>query len=163
MPTRAFAALALAVMTATAVLAEPAITLYQGRTTIVPRTLPDPNDLWVPAADLESVNGFTLKPEGACLDELCVPIRQDRDSDLFVNRDGGGWVCVSELGRKLGQSIVRDREHSVWSLGEVPHVVESTLLTAVAPDFELADRAGETVRLSDFRGKKVLLVTWASW
>jgi len=26
-----------------------------------------------------------------------------------------------------------------------------------APDFQLADDAGETVRLSDFRGKKVIL------
>ena len=32
-----------------------------------------------------------------------------------------------------------------------------------APDFELKDRDGNVVRLSDFRGKKVLLVTWASW
>ena len=31
------------------------------------------------------------------------------------------------------------------------------------PDFALPDRNGKTVRLSDFRGKKVLIVTWASW
>jgi peroxiredoxin len=33
----------------------------------------------------------------------------------------------------------------------------------MAPDFEMKDRAGKLVRLSDFRGKKVMLVTWASW
>ena len=27
----------------------------------------------------------------------------------------------------------------------------------------LEDREGKTVRLQDFRGKKVLLLTWASW
>ena len=32
-----------------------------------------------------------------------------------------------------------------------------------APDFELKDQHGKRVRLSQFRGKKVLLVTWASW
>jgi len=32
-----------------------------------------------------------------------------------------------------------------------------------APDFALPDRDGKMVRLSDFRGKKVLIVTWASW
>ena len=37
------------------------------------------------------------------------------------------------------------------------------LRSAMAPDFELPNREGELVRLSDFRGKKVLIVTWASW
>ncbi len=32
-----------------------------------------------------------------------------------------------------------------------------------APDFTLPDMAGKMHSLSDFRGKKVLLVTWASW
>ena len=30
-----------------------------------------------------------------------------------------------------------------------------------APDFQLTDLAGKTVRLSDFRGKPVLLAFWA--
>ena len=150
-------------MTAAAALAEPAISLYQGKTTQIADTLADPTDLWVTADDLESVNGFVLMPEGACLDELCVPVKQDRDSDLFVNRDGRAWLCVTELARRLGQSAVNDPEHRVWSLGEVPSVVQSTLDSAIAPDFELLDRQGKPVRLSQFRGKKVLLVTWASW
>ena len=33
----------------------------------------------------------------------------------------------------------------------------------MAPDFALPDREGKLVRLSDFKGKKVLIVTWASW
>ena len=33
----------------------------------------------------------------------------------------------------------------------------------LAPDFELPARDGRPVRLSDFRAKKVLLLTWASW
>lgn len=34
---------------------------------------------------------------------------------------------------------------------------------AKAPDFELKTLTGETVKLSDFRGKKVLLNFWATW
>lgn len=33
----------------------------------------------------------------------------------------------------------------------------------LAPDFELQTVSGETVRLSDFRGEKVLLNFWATW
>jgi peroxiredoxin len=40
---------------------------------------------------------------------------------------------------------------------------QSFIRGGMAPDFELSDREGNPVRLSDFRGKKVLLLTWASW
>lgn len=33
----------------------------------------------------------------------------------------------------------------------------------VAPDFTLTDQNGETVKLSDYRGKKVILNFWATW
>lgn len=33
----------------------------------------------------------------------------------------------------------------------------------LAPDFELSTITGETVRLSDFRGEKILLNFWATW
>jgi peroxiredoxin len=38
-----------------------------------------------------------------------------------------------------------------------------SLNSRVAPDVTVPDRRGRPVHLSDFRGKKVLLVTWASW
>lgn len=33
----------------------------------------------------------------------------------------------------------------------------------LAPDFELTTLTGETVKLSDYRGKKIMLNFWASW
>ena len=51
----------------------------------------------------------------------------------------------------------------VWSFGEIPVVRGSFLESRIAPDFTVPDRKGRPVRLSQFRGKKVLLVTWASW
>ena len=143
--------------------AEPATVLFDDRVTEVERTLPDADDLWVMPVDLPRVNGFELKPEGACLDELCVPVRQDRDSELFVTRAGQGWFNVTGLARKLEQAYAVDHEHRVWSLGQIPVTRTRFLNAAVAPDFELPNRDGELVRLSDFRGKKVLVVTWASW
>lgn len=143
--------------------AEPVTVLYDDKVIAVERTLPDADDLWVSPADLPRVNGFELKPEGACLDELCVPVRQDRDSELFVTRGEQGWFNVTGLARKLQQAYAVDHTHRVWSLGEIPVARTQFLNAAVAPDFELPNRAGEMVRLSDFRGKKVLIVTWASW
>ena len=40
---------------------------------------------------------------------------------------------------------------------------ETLKVGTVAPDFELQTLDGETVKLSDFRGEKVLLNFWASW
>ena len=44
-------------------------------------------------------------------------------------------------------------------------LANSTTLTdiSVAPNFTLPDLNGKPHTLADFRGKKVLLVTWASW
>lgn len=36
-------------------------------------------------------------------------------------------------------------------------------INEAAPDFKLKNLSGETVKLSDYRGKKVLLNFWASW
>ena len=146
-----------------AVSAESATALYRGRTVEVSETLADPTDLWVPPGELEAINDFVLKPEEACYEDVCIPVRQAEDSEIFVTRQERGWLNVSELSRRLGQAVVQDAEHSVWSFGEIPVVQRTYLESAVAPDFELADRQGKTVRLSDFRGRKVLLLTWASW
>jgi len=143
--------------------AEPVTVLYDDQVIEIERTLADPNDLWVVPEDLSRVNRFELKPEGACLDELCVPVLQDRDSEMFVTRAGQPWFNVTELARKLEQAYVADHDRHVWSFGEIPVTRTSFLRSAMAPDFELPNREGELVRLSDFRGKKVLIITWASW
>ncbi len=82
---------------------------------------------------------------------------------MFVTRRGQPWFNVTELARKLEQAYVVDHDHHVWSFGEVPVTRTSFLNAAIAPDFALPNRAGDLVRLSDFRGKKVFIVTWASW
>ena len=140
-----------------------ATVLYQERNVEIASTLDDPNDLWVVPDDLTRINDFVLKPEGACLAELCVPVRQDRDSELYVRRAGQGWFNVTELARRLQQSFAVDHEHAVWSFGNIPVTRNAFLQSAKAPDFALPDREGKLVRLSDFRGKKVLVITWASW
>ena len=52
----------------------------------------------------------------------------------------------------LGYGLTRD-----------PNVIESPLPGRVAFDFTAPTLGGDTVRISDFRGKVVLLNFWASW
>ena len=129
----------------------------------VTHTLADPTDLWVRKADLPQVNGFELKPEGACLDEICVPIRQSEDSNIFVTRNAQGWVNVSELARRIQQAMVVDYDSQTYSLGEIPAQRQSFVRDGLAPDFELTDWKGKSHKLSDFKGKKIMLLSWASW
>ena len=104
-----------------------------------------------------------LKPEGACLDSICIPLLQDEDNAMLITREGKKWFNVTALARKLGQTFAVDHEKGVWSFGQIPVSRSAFLRSGVAPDFELPDRDGNTVKLSDFRGKKVMIITWASW
>lgn len=143
--------------------AQNATVLYNDRVVALEQTLPDASDLWVTPADLTRINDFVLKPEGACFEDLCVPVLQDRDSDMYVTRQGQGWFNVTGLADKLQQAHVTDYADSIWSFGAMPLERRGFLQGGEAPDFALPDRDGNIVRLSDFRGKKVLLLTWASW
>jgi len=158
---------------------ESATVLFADRTVKLERTLPDGDNLWVTPADLTRINRFELKPQGVCLDELCVPIGRQPADGFLRNEQGQEYFNLSKLAGKLKQAIVCDQEHGVWSLGPLPTLAAArsgdktepksatSASTAVdsflAPDFALPDRQGKLVHLSDFRDKKVLIVTWASW
>ncbi|MFC7366287.1 MULTISPECIES: TlpA disulfide reductase family protein [Bhargavaea] len=60
---------------------------------------------------------------------------------------------------------VSEYEDGNLTEGEIPREVNETGLRngEKAPDFQLENLAGETVSLSDFRGKKVILNFWATW
>jgi peroxiredoxin len=47
--------------------------------------------------------------------------------------------------------------------GEAPAAVDSTLVGQQLPDLVLPDLDGKPHRLSDYRGRRVLLNLWASW
>jgi hypothetical protein len=140
-----------------------ATVLYQGAVVEVATTLPDATDLWIAPGELTRVNGFKLKPEGACIDDICVPVRQDQDSEIFIRRAGVSWFNVSELASRLKQAQVTDYDQGVWSFGAIPARRASLVNHNRAPDFTLQDKDGNAVQLSDFKGKKIMLLTWASW
>ncbi|MEQ8689226.1 MAG: redoxin domain-containing protein [Pseudomonadales bacterium] len=148
---------------ATAASAQAATVLTMNGVQEISPTLPAPTDLWVRSQDLPKIDGFELKPEGACLDDICVPIRQQEDSSIFVQRSGAGWVNATELARRVQQPVVADYTSDTWSFGAIPVQRQAFHNQGIAPDFTLPDWQGNQVSLSDFQGKNIMLLSWASW
>ena len=132
--------------------------LYQGQTTTLAETGTG-DALLVTAEDLTRINGFELKPEGACFADLCIPL----NDDLLEEQAGRQWFNLTAFADLLGQPYVADTDARVWSFAEIPAKRESMMVDAMAPDIEVTDRQGKVVRLADLKGKKALIVTWSSW
>jgi hypothetical protein len=75
----------------------------------------------------------------------------------------GEYFNLTAFANKAGQAVVTDPDARVWSFGEMQALGGGLSNSRVAPDFAVPDRLGRPVHLAGFRGKKVLLVTWASW
>ena len=137
--------------------------IWEDRTVEVDGAIVEGEALWVRTADVKRISGFELKPEGACIDEICVPVPREGEGALIAERGGEERFDLLGFARRLDQAVVADREKRVFGFGLVPTVRAASVGRGLAPDFELPDRNGKKVRLSSFRGRKVLLFTWASW
>ena len=136
--------------------------LYEGKTITLSATHAESgkeDHLFITPQDLTRINGFTLKPEGACYADMCIPL----NDKLLIERNGKQWFDLTAFADLLGQPYVVDAETSVWSFAEIPAKRESMMVDAMAPDFEVTDRSGNVIRMADLKGKKALIVTWSSW
>lgn len=132
--------------------------IYQGKA----RTISDGGDadrLLIQPEDLTAINGFEIKPEGACYEDLCIPL----NDQLLIEQDGAQWFDLTAFAELLEQPFVADTESRVWSFAEIPAKRQNALLNGMAPDIEVTDRQGNVIRLADLKGKKALIVTWSSW
>lgn len=106
--------------------------------------------------ELEARTGWAVKPEGACLGDVCVPLPAEA-------RRGDGRIDADALADRLGMPLLTDEAHGLWSLGPAT-ATGKALATAVAPEVELPRYPdGTAFRLSSLRGTKVVMVAWASW
>ena len=110
----------------------------------------------IPAGALEETLGWDLQPEGLCQGPMCIPV----DQSALVREDG---LDLGVLAGALQRPLVTDEKHAVASLGASHHDRGEALASLDAPDFTLPDLDGNLHSLSDQRGKKVLLVAYASW
>ncbi len=115
--------------------------------------------LWLRTADVEPLTGWELKPDGLCRGAVCIPVPPGREAEFSRTTA----VNVAEFWRLRGGSVLHDAERANWILGE-PATARATALDSLeAPDFTLPDIDGKPHSLVDYRGKKLLLATWASW
>ena len=97
--------------------------------------------------------GWDVKPEGLCKGDVCVPAAGAYRGD--------GQLDLRLVAERLRMPLVHDEAHGVWALG--PESGGRALTSAVAPELTLPDRDGQLFGLSTLRGRKVLLLAWASW
>jgi hypothetical protein len=124
----------------------------------------DAGQLWITTADLTRATQFVIKPQGVCRDELCFPLPQARQQE-FLRRDkakGKTWFNLTAFAALVQQPVAHDDVTSTWYFG-LRSDQRQALASLRAPNFTLPDINGKMHSLSDFHGKKILLVTWASW
>ena len=137
--------------------------IYEGIATEVLAAPETSSNLWITTTDLTRATRFVIKPQGVCRDALCFPLPKDRKAE-FVSRKGATtWFNLSEFARLIKQPVVTDQKNSVWYFGVRASEQNGYLASFAAPNFTLPDLNSKLHSLADFRGKKVLLVTWASW
>ena len=113
--------------------------------------------VWLSPATLRDALGWELKPQGLCKDERCMPIAGHAD---LVADDGVDLAGIATL---LTRPLAVDTECRTAYLGAAAADRAAQLASLEAPDFTLPDLHGRLHSLSDYRGKKVLLVAYASW
>ena len=111
----------------------------------------------IPEAALRDALGWELRAEGLCRGDVCVPVRDP------AKLAGAGGVDLEAFAELLDQPLALDAEERAAALGASVREQTARMASLQAPDFTLPDLAGRMHSLSDQRGKKVLLVVYASW
>lgn len=137
--------------------------IYDGKATEISVAPEVSSDLWITTTDLTRATRFAIKPQGVCRDELCFPLPKNRGAEFISKKGATTWFNLSNFARLIKQSFVADQKNNVWYFGFRGEDQNGYLASLEAPNFTLPDLNGKLHSLSDFRGKKVLLVTWASW
>jgi hypothetical protein len=131
------------------------------RPAILSDSLNDNGDLWIPIDKLIEYTGLELKPEGVCTEGTCIPLSKQQEKK-FIQQDKN-LFNISAFSRMMGEPIVHDSKDDVWVIGEGEPAHRKYRTSLIASDFTLPDYNGMKHSLSSFLGKKIFLVSWASW
>jgi hypothetical protein len=116
-------------------------------------------NLWIGVRELEKATGWSMKRQGLCRGDVCVPVPAGQAADYLA----GDAVNAAAFWRRMDNPVVCDAAGEIWVLGAGATDRSAHLRSLQAPDFALPDLGGVTRTLAEHLGKKVLLATWASW
>jgi hypothetical protein len=136
--------------------------IYDDVATQVTAAADNTSELWISTADLTRATRFEIKPQGVCRDELCFPVTKARAQEFVRKNSGVTSFNLLAFAQLVNQPVAHDDTLAMWYFG-LRADQRQGLASLKAPNFSLPDMAGKMHSLADFRGKKVLLVTWASW
>ena len=136
--------------------------VYDDQATDVTSGGEDADQLWITTADLKRATRFEVKPQGVCRDELCFPLPKAKQESFLRQESVKRWFNLTAFAQLVHQPVAHDAAFATWYFG-LRSDQRQGLSSLQAPDFTLPDLHGKPHRLSDFHGKKILLVTWASW
>jgi len=111
--------------------------------------------------ELPRVLGWTLKPEGLCRDDVCVPL-WDRAA-VQPGGDAGDRVDLLGVAAALGRPAALDEASATLAVGAPMELRRQALTGRTAPAFELPDLDGTLHALEAWQDRKKLLVAFASW
>jgi hypothetical protein len=101
--------------------------------------------------------GWRLEAAGLCRGDTCVPVRAEHG----LLRDDG--LDLRALASLLERPLALDVDERIACLGASAAERGHRLRSLDAPEFTLPDLGGHPHSLSEHRGRKVLLLSWASW
>ena len=110
------------------------------------------NSLSVDRATFERGTGWTLKPEGACKGDVCIPL-----TDPMAEQ-----IDIEATASAMGLPLVAAADHTVGARG--PDSIGARAPTSAdAPNLRLPDLEGNEFELSSLRGQKIVVYAWAPY
>lgn len=120
------------------------ITLLTNNKVLTPESAQVRNsELWLSQAEFKNLTGLS--------------------DDSFVSNLNGDEINLSKYSQQHSKPLLHNEAQDAWALGASAQERGAALKSLQAPDFTLADLDGKPHSLSDYRGKKIFLATWASW
>ena len=112
--------------------------------------------LSVSKSDFELGTGWSIKPEGACKGDICIPLPESSiDAD-------SGMLNVNEVASAMNLPLAHEPQAKLWAMGP-DSIGGRALSSAKAPELQLPDIDGNEFKLSSLKGKKVLVYAWAPY
>ena len=117
----------------------------------------DGGRLMVPETELDGATGWTLKPDGLCRADSCVPVR---DRAALGPEE---WIDLAAFAAAIGHPVAIEQVPPTVVIGEPASARGAILASLEAPDITLETVGGGSTSVRAHSGKKRLVVSFSSW